>query len=734
MVDEHVIAGGRAVPGQLENPDIRAVDEFEPGTEFQLGELSDQCLGAVGQADRPRGAGQFGIVAEHLAELAFRQRAIDARSDLGLLRLHRVLAGHQVLEKATDAVFVVAAQQFQALAQVFQHGDAQLLQARPTLAVLGRPAPGQLFGHFHRALPFAAALAMAEQHEDQHIGPGEFEEMLDDPRQLTVHQDPGDRVHGLLAGAKQLVAALGGLNGALLAQFHLVPQGADVFVELVQQAVEQQQVAAEAVDDTLHHPVHFRQQAALLAFAGIEDTGLGHAVEQAAGRVVVLGEQRLVLQGDLQVGRVQVGEGGLVDVGEVVVVEDEVEEHAHQVDHVGFVIGQLLLAGQAAVAFQLLLQVRLQAFDPLRLAQLAGEVLGGLLLQSIQGFKQFGRAVGTGGAARGKTGNAWRTARQGGITVVLAAFAEQGGQAAEQLPGVAGRRTGKVRRRDRGSTSPRLCLLGGAGLSRRVGLWVGHAGGALHAVFQVGQDSGLDQPLVERFVDIVQAMHHMLVEEHVEDGLDPQRERAGLQRFAEGQCHRLRAEGVVVVAQLASAVEHRQALVEGEQRLGAAGLDPADHVGDQQALLVLLVFHQLEVVGVQLAGREFRLQLAAEEILEALGDVLVIGAFYLWALLADVPHAVEEEGLYLVVLGLLGAFEEGVVDLAEHPGEMLRQAVHHQLPAALHQFAEARLYAAAGQGRHGAGRGWGSILIAHSRPVGRQVATTTCNDLATAQV
>ncbi|MNF97272.1 hypothetical protein D3C84_800930 [compost metagenome] len=140
------------------------------------------------------------------------------------------------------------------------------------------------------------------------------------------------------------------------------------------------------------------------------------------------------------------------------------------------------------------------------------------------------------------------------------------------------------------------------------------------------------------------------------------------------------------------------------------------------------------MVGAHLAGHEFRLQLAAEEILEALGDVLVISAFYLRALLADVPHAVEEEGLHLVILGLLGALEERVVDLGEDAGEMLRQAVHHQLAAALYQFSEARLYTAAGQGRHGAGRGWGSILIAHSRPVERQAATTTCNDLTTAQV
>ncbi|MNT85435.1 hypothetical protein D3C72_2256020 [compost metagenome] len=63
--------------------------------------------------------------------------------------MHGVLAGHQILEQAADAVLVVAAQQFQALAQVFQHGDAQLLKSGTAITVLRGTAPGQLLGDFH---------------------------------------------------------------------------------------------------------------------------------------------------------------------------------------------------------------------------------------------------------------------------------------------------------------------------------------------------------------------------------------------------------------------------------------------------------------------------------------------------------------------------------------------------------------------------------------------------------
>ncbi|MOA03812.1 hypothetical protein D3C78_1233380 [compost metagenome] len=222
-------------------------------------------------------------------------------------------------------------------------------------------------------------------------------------------------------------------------------QGGDELVELLEQAVEQQQVAGKAVDHPLHHPVHLRQQAAFVAFAAIQHAGLGHAVEQAPRRMMVLGEQRLVLQRHLQVGRMQVRQGGLAGVRQVVIVEDEVEQHADQIDHVGFLVRKLLLAGPLAMGFQLLLQIGLEPFDGLRTLQTLAEVVARLLLQAVQGVEQFAGAVGAGGGARGEAGNATRAAEQRGIGIAFAAFAEQRGQAAEQLGGVLGWRAVEVR-------------------------------------------------------------------------------------------------------------------------------------------------------------------------------------------------------------------------------------------------------------------------------------------------
>lgn len=111
-------------------------------------------------------------------------------------------------------------------------------------------------------------------------------------------------------------------------------------------------------------------------------------------------------------------------------------------------------------------------------------------------------------------------------------------------------------------------------------------------------------------------------------------------------------------------------------------------------------------------GRRLILQFAVEEIGKIVGDGLVVAALDLWTLAADLAHVVEEQRLHLVVLGFLGAFEQGVIDLAEYTAQMLRQSVHHQFAAGLYQIAEARLYTAAGEANH-LGMNGGLVLVAH---------------------
>ena len=78
----------------------------------------------------------------------------------------------------------------------------------------------------------------------------------------------------------------------------------------------------------------------------------------------------------------------------------------------------------------------------------------------------------------------------------------------------------------------------------------------------------------------------------------------------------------------------------------------------------------------------------------------MVAALYVRTLFADLTHVVEEQRLYLIVLGFFSALEQRVVDLGEDPGQVLSQTIHHQLATALHQFAEAWLNATVGKGLH----------------------------------
>ncbi|MCY1522312.1 hypothetical protein D9M68_571580 [compost metagenome] len=163
--------------------------------------------------------------------------------------------------------------------------------------------------------------------------------------------------------------------------------------------------------------------------------------------MVVLGEQRLVLQRHLQQRRMQVGEGGLADVRQVFVIENEVEQHADQVDDVGFLLGQFLLAGQAAVGFQLLLQVGLEFLDGLRVLQTLRQLLSRFFLQAVQRIQQVAGAVGARRPAWGKAADAAGGAQHGAVALALAVFAEQRRQPAEQRPGILGWRFAEVEAR-----------------------------------------------------------------------------------------------------------------------------------------------------------------------------------------------------------------------------------------------------------------------------------------------
>mgnify|MGYP002129764033 CR=1 FL=1 len=95
-----------------------------------------------------------------------------------------------------------------------------------------------------------------------------------------------------------------------------------------------------------------------------------------------------------------------------------------------------------------------------------------------------------------------------------------------------------------------------------------------------------------------------------------------------------------------------QALLQAKQCLCAAGVDPAGHVGDLQAFLVIVVMHQTQVVQADLFAH-CRLAAAFSKGAELLAEPLMVGPFQVHALLTDLAHAVEIQGLLTVAAGLV---------------------------------------------------------------------------------
>src|SRR3990167_26474 len=148
-------------------------------------------------------------------------------------------------------------------------------------------------------------------------------------------------------------------------------------------------------------------------------------------------------------------------------------------------------------------------------------------------------------------------------------FAQQGGQALQQCCRVAGGRAIEVERRSGrgtgacpGITALRQFLARGG---RAPGAaWPLGVVGTLGAVLEGGQYTGIDQALVQGAIYSLQAEHHMLVEQSVENGLDLQLKWAGCQGLTKGQGNLLWVEGVVVLAQLLPVVEQGQTLLQSK--------------------------------------------------------------------------------------------------------------------------------------------------------------------------
>ena len=165
--------------------------------------------------------------------------------------------------------------------------------------------------------------------------PGIAQEFGHRLRQRTLAQAAADFELGALARQFQPLLAALDLGGAALGDFDPAPVLVEEVAELLFQGHEDGQVLVELGHQPLDDLLDLGQQAALgRALALVALAGLGQGVEQAPRRMGLLHEHAPVQQGDLDEGNDQPADQFARMALQVALVQQHVEQHAHQVDGV----------------------------------------------------------------------------------------------------------------------------------------------------------------------------------------------------------------------------------------------------------------------------------------------------------------------------------------------------------------------------------------------------------------
>ncbi len=272
-------------------------------------------------------------------------------------------------------------------------------QVAPTVEVVHRSGAGdEVVDEAQRVAELVGLLALAEQGEDDVVGPGARQHAIDQRRQRSATDATHDFLGGTTTRLLQLLATTGGFGDTLFGQFGALAADVEEILQLGGQLDEDRGVVVEVVQQAIDDRLHLVEQAAIAIGFGRPALGrVRKRVEQLARRMRLVREHAAVEQGDLQIRNLQACQQYLHLGRQVVVFEDELEEHADEVDrvlvHAGDVRG-LLAAQLADLGEQLVLELRDVAADVRLRGQRRGGVRqhGDLALQQGQRAEQFRRA------------------------------------------------------------------------------------------------------------------------------------------------------------------------------------------------------------------------------------------------------------------------------------------------------------------------------------------------------
>ena len=455
-------------------------------------------------------------------------------------------------------------------------------------------APDQIVHGLEGCAPFAGVVALLQAGQQQHLAPGLAQDTLYCGRQRVFLQTLTQDVLDLQAGDLGARPAFLGIAGALLEQFAAPLFVADIGHEVGQQLGEDLWIVDEVGQQALHDLLDLLIQAVALQIALLAPAqgGGGDLVEQPPGRMAATAEKGLVEDRDLEHGNLQASDQRLERIRQGKVVENEFEQHRHQVDDVFVDLPHHALSTRA-------LADAAQGHPQLRLEVIALQGLAGnLLLQVRQQPHEV--VAGDGLAITGRGTLIDRHAATQGGAARRAQLGQEALQGTKELLTV-------VFAVDVGRGAPAVAL----GRAARHLLGDG---------LELGQYAGVDQLPIGFRVQLTQTIEHETLEQLVDDQLDLDVGVEIATGFDEGLAQPARAQRMGRVVQLARqlGIESDGQVADGHgvvaERLGHHGVH-----GD--ALFQRIVLHQAEVfIG---DAVQAHLRLAADQVVQR-GEALEI--------------------------------------------------------------------------------------------------------------
>ena len=189
---------------------------------------------------------------------------------------------------------------------------------------------------------------------------------------------------------------------------------------------------------------------------------------------------------------------------------------------------------------------------------------------------------------------------------------------------------------------------------------------------QIRQHAVVGKEQVQVVINGIEFGQHAALEQLEHHQLGFQIKTKGLGGGAEAFADALGIDGQIVRFDPDIRHDGVKAARQKAQRFFIALLGLGDHAVDRQVLFQLVFLDQTQRI--ERIGRSGGLSLSpADQLIEAVVQLLFEDVFHAFALDAQFPHGVEIEGLILVVAGLVGQIEQGVIGRVEHMPEQLGQ-------------------------------------------------------------